>query len=228
MQQLNSLTRAILKVGGGRGFVAERRNHLGGIERIVITAAHCLPFFPPCHPFRYLHEQTYERLLGPLGAEPSVWAMCLFADPMADIAVLGQPDNQALPEEAEGYDRLVEDMATLTVADAPAQGFELLPGFRGGRKIKNPTPGDGPARVLSLDGHWLKGRVLRRTGWLEFQPHDFIKSGMSGSPIINAAGAAIGIVSVEICSLVLVDSLSTQLVRAIDGAAPKQKLRRVR
>jgi hypothetical protein len=214
--------------------VVERRNHFGHNERIIITAAHCLPRLPPPHehllqlptphPARYLQEETYQHLLAPLRSKCTVWATCLFVDPIADIAVLGQPDNQELSKEADAYDQLVEDAATLTVADAPAQGFELLPPLFG-RRIKNPTPGDGPARVLSLDGHWLEGRVLRRGGRLEFLPHEFFVGGMSGSPIINAAGAAIGVVSVDILSPVLVDCLSAQLVRAIKAASHRNRSR---
>ena len=46
--------------------------------------------------------------------------------PIADIAVLGQPDNPDLSEQADSYDRLLEGMASLVVANAPAQGTELL------------------------------------------------------------------------------------------------------
>jgi hypothetical protein len=141
---------AVLRVGHGRGFVTARQNHRGHEERIIITAAHCLPFLPPCHPARYLEEETYKRLLGPLSGKRTVWATCLFADPIADIAVLGQPDNQALSDEADAYDQLVEDMTKLAVADAPAQGSERL--TFGEHQIDNPTPGNGPARVLSLKG----------------------------------------------------------------------------
>jgi hypothetical protein len=34
---------AVLTVGEGRGFVVETDK-----QRLVITAAHCLPYFPPC------------------------------------------------------------------------------------------------------------------------------------------------------------------------------------
>jgi hypothetical protein len=162
----------------------------------------------------YLEEKTYRALLGPLDSEPTVWAECLFADPIADIAVLGQPDNQALYEQADAYDRLVESMATLVVEDAPAQGSEMVTGF-GGHRFKTWTPGNGPARVLSLDGRWLDGQVTRRGGRLDFQPHEFFVGGMSGSPIIDATGAAIGVVSVDIMCPVIVDTLSAQLVREI-------------
>src|SRR5215813_7310413 len=94
-------TNAIIRVGDGRGFVVE-----GEHDRFVITAAHCLPFFPPCHGASYLHERTYRALLGPLAQAPRVWAECLFADPIADIAVLRSPDGQELSDEADAFEEL--------------------------------------------------------------------------------------------------------------------------
>jgi Trypsin-like peptidase domain len=218
---------AVLRVGKGRGFVVNHRNYLGHREPIIITAAHCLPFVPPCHPARYLKEQTYERLLGALNRKPSVWATCLFVDPIADIAVLGSPDSQEISDEADAYHRLMDDMEVLAVADAPKQGIERVPPqevaitVSGERQVmttegfERPTPGKGPARVLSLDGQWLDGQVRRRSGWLGFEPKKLIASGMSGSPILNADGAAIAVVSVDCMCPVIVDSLSAQLVRDI-------------
>jgi len=66
-------------------------------------------------------EAAFDLLLAPLGAEPSVSAECLFADPIGDIAVLGPPDGQELPDLWEAYDRLVESADTLMIADAPKQ-----------------------------------------------------------------------------------------------------------
>jgi len=77
--------------------------------------------------------------------------------------------------------------------------------------------------VLSLKERWLQGEVERRGGWLMFQPEKHFVGGMSGSPIINAAGAAIGVVSVDCMSPVIVDSLSAQLLREINSATPKRK-----
>ena len=77
---------AVVTVGDGRGFVIKHRH-----DRLVVTAAHCLPRFPPCHGASYLEERTYSELLAPLGDDLAVWAECLFADPIADIAVLGSP-----------------------------------------------------------------------------------------------------------------------------------------
>jgi hypothetical protein len=177
------LTRGVLRVGNGRGFVVSCRGYAGCEERIVITAAHCLPSLPPRHPAVSLAERTYPTLLGPLGAKPTVWAECLLAETMADIAVLGMPDNQELTDEAEGYEHLMAKTQPLAIADPPAQGSErlLLP-FAGA--VERDTPGEAPVRLLSLKGRWVEGRVQRRGNWLGVTPQHIVASGMSGSPII--------------------------------------------
>jgi putative ABC transport system substrate-binding protein len=63
---MDKATAAVIRVGDGRGFVVE-----GERERFVITAAHCLPHLPPCHPAAYEEELTYQALLGPLGNSPT-------------------------------------------------------------------------------------------------------------------------------------------------------------
>ena len=91
------------------------------------------------------------------------------------IAVLAQPDNQELGERADAYNRLIKDMAVLPVAAAPAQGRT------------------GAGYVLTLDGEWKQGRLDRFGHTLGFAPERYIVPGMSGSPIVSAAGAAIGV-----------------------------------
>ena len=222
----------IIRVGDGRGFVVAQQHHLGGVEHIIITAAHCLPHVPTCHPARHIEEETYQRLLGPLEGERTVWARCLFVDPVADIAVLGSPDNQELSDKADAYSRLVNDVTPFAVADAAAEGTEMLTlppasirvttqgteelcTFEGHQFSKS-TPGKGRARVLSLEGRWLEGEVERRGGWLAYEPEVHFVGGMSGSPIVDAAtGAAIGVCSTGGMNPVIVDSLSAQLVRFI-------------
>ena len=71
------------------------------------------------HGFSYTAERTYAKLLAPLGKQPSVWCECLFVrHPIADIAVLGTPDSQALFDEANAYEALVETTTALRVAAA--------------------------------------------------------------------------------------------------------------
>jgi len=205
---------AIIRVSDGRGFIVEGETHLSGDrDRYVITAAHCLPDLPPAHPAAYTEELTYKDLLGPLGQEPTVWAECAFVDPIADIAVLISPDNQALSDQADAFEELIFKRPALTIAEAPAQDrkqVELEPD----NVIEVDTPGEGDVHVLSLDGKWVAVRVRRRRGWLSIEPEKRILPGMSGSPVM-LAGAAIGLLSFDIRSPTLIDNLPTRLVRAI-------------
>lgn len=130
---------SVVKVGRVRGFVIEYRisvniPHLRTLamkrlmkrfrnrrsffvqRRLVITAAHCLPKLPPPHSAAFFSERPYAKLLGSLGSKKNeVWAECLFADPVADIAVLGCPDEQELAEQADAYRALSDDAATLRI-----------------------------------------------------------------------------------------------------------------
>lgn len=186
-----TFTNAVIKVGDGRGFIIEQRISTAALKskligrirlrpfvehRLVVTAAHCLPHFPPCHGASLLEERTYARLLGTLDAPKrhEVWTECLFADPIADVAILGCPDNQALAEEADAYDSLTEGTSVLKIGDA-----------RSGR-----------GWVLSLDRHRSRTRLemVSTTGGtsLFIEP---TQGGQSGSPILNDAGLAIAVIT---------------------------------
>jgi hypothetical protein len=102
--------RAVIKVGDGRGFVVRKkpRDGIGPNVPVVVTAAHCLPFFPPCYSASHQGERTYKSLLGRIGEATTIWAECLFADPVAaDIAVLGPPNTQVLSDHADAYEELM-------------------------------------------------------------------------------------------------------------------------
>jgi hypothetical protein len=118
-------------------------------------------------------ERTYQNLLAPLGEEPAIWAECLFVDPVSDTAVLGAPDNQELSNEWEAYQALIEDLEPLRMADAET----------------------GPAKLLSLNNQWFNCRAQHNGAglWLSNNAQP-IEPGISGSPILNESGCAIGIV----------------------------------
>lgn len=191
-QQRQKAKTAVVTVGAGRGFVVN-----GKPDRFAVTAAHCLPFFPPCHGASGLEERTYKDLLAPLCSKPAVWAECLFADPIADIAVLGSPDNQELFAEAEAYEALVESTTPIAIADAPKEGCGWL---------------------LSLDQKWFRCTVqIVNDRWLWVSKLDQpIVPGMSGSPIISNEGAAIGVVALAESSRSL-ECPNPRLVHALPG-----------
>jgi hypothetical protein len=165
-----ALKSSVITVGQGRGFVVESAG-----ERLVITAAHCLPSLPPALSSLGLEARTYGPLLALRGEEPRVWAVCRFVDPIADIAVLGSPDNS----HADDYKAL---MGTATA----------LP-F--GASVRHPVNFWGPARLLSLDGRWFSCTIRHFGGplWIT-HADERVHGGMSGSPIVAEAGTAIGVV----------------------------------
>ena len=174
--------KAVIKVGEGRGFIVEaiRRYKIDGerwmnTDRYVITAAHCLPSTPLAPSDNF--ETLYRNLLGPLAEEPTVWADCLFVDPVADIAVLGSPDNQSLYKQAEAYEELTNNGLPLRIANFPEQCDGWL---------------------LSLDKEWFRCKASRcfERGpiWIEDAKQGIVGS-TSGSPIINTKGHAIGVLT---------------------------------
>jgi hypothetical protein len=170
---------SVVAVGAGRGFVVSGERHLGEEmveDRYIVTAAHCLPFFPPCASSSTFDERTYPSLVGPLGKEKTVWVECLFVDPIGDIAVLGEPDCHAMIEESDGYREMIEEITPFAVSEAPREGS---------------------ASLLSLAGRWFQCRVRHANigPLFVFEASEDIVGGMSGSPIVAADGSAIGIVT---------------------------------
>jgi hypothetical protein len=159
--------RSVVQVSDGRGFVIQ------GDERYIVTASHCLPRLP--EPPSDIEELTYPALLGPLGKERTVWAQCLFADPVADIAVLGSPDDQELSREAKAYEEMVNQAEPLSM---------------------RPCQGEEEGWLFALDAsHWFRCTMqgIKQILWIA-DAAEPIRGGMSGSPILAADGTAISIV----------------------------------
>jgi hypothetical protein len=168
---LRRIRAGVIRVGDGRGFIIEADK-----QRLVLTAAHCLPRYPTPNGG---WDHTYINLLGPLGCKrPKVWAECVFVDPVADLAVLGSPDNQDLYEQAEAdaYDALVNAMEPFSIGgtDTPETAYLL---------------GLDPNTVVMA-----KTEVVGIVLWVTTK-NGYFEGGMSGSPVVMADGNAISLVS---------------------------------
>jgi hypothetical protein len=69
-------------------------------------------------------------------------AECLFVDPVADIAVLGEPHEDLL-EQSRAYEALVRVAVPLRIADRPAEA---------------------QTQLLSLEGEWFGCKVQSNGG----------------------------------------------------------------
>jgi hypothetical protein len=169
---LNDAQAAVVTVGTGRGFVMQTAH-----ERLILTTANCLPHLSHPDAGSDFRDRTFFDLLGPLQSDPTVSAECLFVDPVADVAVLGEPKS-LLDAEKDAYRALVETSGTLRIGvlTTPCEVW-----------------------LLTLEGRWERcrvrtsavGRALTVVG-----ANQGLAPGTSGSPILNPEGAALGIVSV--------------------------------
>jgi hypothetical protein len=73
----------IVRVGRGCGFVVE----ING-ERLVLTAAHCLPLFR-----QYVDRALCTELICPLGQIPNIAGECLSIDVITNVAAIGPPPS---------------------------------------------------------------------------------------------------------------------------------------
>jgi hypothetical protein len=115
----------------------------------------------------------HRNLLGRLGSELTVWTEVLFVDPVADIAVLSEPDGQELYDECEAYNQLM-----------PNEPLQM-----------ESAPETTTAWLLSLEGEWFECEVWHHPEgpfWIRNAAQPIV-GGMSGSPILNDDGAAIGV-----------------------------------
>jgi hypothetical protein len=165
---------AIITVGDGRGFVVN-----AGRDRCIITAAHCLPSLPLAHLMSQTEERTYTNLVSAIGDNKKITVECLFADPVGDIAILGEPDGESLYDECDRYREFAEAISPIKI-----------------RKSRKANSGE---KVWVLD---LAGKLLPATV-TEVLPRKFLLSGvtfdggMSGSPVLSDDGFAVGLAAIS-------------------------------
>jgi hypothetical protein len=154
----------IVRVGRGRGFVVEINN-----QRLILTAAHCLPE----HPQPYVSDPTLTEIIGTLDDESlTIGATCLSLDVITDLAVLAAPP--ARRDDRAAFDHLMILASPLCIA--PAQ--------------------EGRAWIMALDGTWLPVHIGKIEGLsLEIVLERDLELGMSGGPVLNDDDAAVSLIS---------------------------------
>lgn len=170
---LETLKSAVVRVGKGRGFLVD-----SGSRTLIITAAHCLPRIPEAYSASDVQMRCYPSLVSQVGSSESLPAECIFADPTADIAVLCSPDRGGIDED---FGSLFKNAVTFKIEQslAEARAEEVI-----------------DAVLLSLEGQWTSCKVRcveQGPLWIE-KATDGIWGGMSGSPIVDLSGSAIGVV----------------------------------
>ena len=98
--------------------------------------------------------------------------------PVSDIAILGAPDGQQVDEdEYDGYFSLTDDAAFVRIAE--------------------PVSGRSRGWVLAIAGQWVRSETNAIFGMEGASLQiDLSEARMSGSPILDRYGRAIGLVSI--------------------------------
>jgi hypothetical protein len=109
--------------------------------------------------------------------------------------VFQEPDGQVLFDECMEYGKFTKPAIRIARPPAPAQYLNVPRRDLAALGLQfDPDP--MAAFILSLDGEWQSCAVQNTGRFLIIgDGADSIKSGMSGSPIIDSYGAAIGLVS---------------------------------
>jgi len=163
-------------------------------------------------------ELTFRNFLGQLSQKRlTIWAELYAINLCDDFAVLRAPDHQDLSDQFEQYEKFTE--APITISASPDA---LAPHL-----WKN-DPGK-PAWMLSLDGEWQRCVVYNGGRFLTLKTEQKIESGMSGSPIIDDKGAAIGVISTasdggDNLGPSLTDCLPAHLLRKLRPKRPREPL----
>lgn len=150
---------------GGRGVLVE-----GGF---ILTAAHCIKC--TCEGDMVLGDdftiniQTYDN---------SFKIDTFAVEPMKDIAVLGSADDQQYYEDAKNFEKFYEKTIPIKMC---SDKFGIDQEF--------------VSYIFTHKKSWVKAKTISRITRLEMYTDELIENGTSGSPIVNANGELIGIMS---------------------------------
>jgi Trypsin-like peptidase domain len=163
---------------GGQGVVVAGgcRRATRGRDALIITAAHVVHWTATGD---MTLDQHYEEEIEIGGQKIS--AEVYAVEPVADVAVLGYPDDQYDVEGAEGFEATLE-----SIEPVPLCTEEFPP--------RTPFP----VHVLTHTGDWIEGAAQQPRAYapgLAVTFSQVIKGGTSGSPVVTDDGRLLGVIS---------------------------------
>ena len=162
----------------------------------ILTAAHCIAYRN--EGAMALGEPFFEKVNTSMG---ELVAAVIAVEPVADIAVLGPPDDQMLFHESQEYEQFCEQTKPVALCSR-----------------RKSFTGKIPVHILSPSMKWIAGtaivtRPCRNTVYVAAVSE--VKSGASGGPIIDKAAALVGLTSIF--------SVPAKPGGANDGPAPRPR-----
>jgi hypothetical protein len=144
---------------------------------LILTAAHCLNYSTEGE--MVLGDHYLERVSAQgLEFRLSAW----FLDPVSDLAVLGEPDSQTFPTDADAFWRFCESTRPVSIFTDTVTRFEKIRSW-----------------ILNLNLEWVRAEMAQHgeSGHIwGMTATKKIQGGASGGPIVDKSGRLLGIVSV--------------------------------
>jgi hypothetical protein len=148
--------------------------------RYILTAAHCINWEGGDSGSMALGDRYIETIQTGNGKQLKVSPCAV--EPVADIAVLGAVDDQAIPKEFFAFEEFCEATEPVPVSEDD----------------ESPTS----VHVLTHKGSWISGSARRcglphalSTGTIIVLFSNRIDGGTSGSPVIDDSGSLVGLIS---------------------------------
>jgi S1-C subfamily serine protease len=155
---------------GGQGVIVP-----GGM---IVTAAHVVNWDVTGQMAQLWDSLYWEDVeIGGRSVKAQVYAV----EPVADVAVLGAPDDQAHADVAEAFEACLESIKPVPIC---TKDFPLGEPFA--------------VYIRAHTGDWIKGQAVQRgvnAQYLGITPEGDIKGGTSGSPVVTAQGLLVGVIS---------------------------------
>jgi len=165
---------AVVRIEGKKG----RGTLIHG--EFVLTAAHCID----CEYDGTMFQGLGQHLETVVTQDGRSFRMAPCAvEPVSDIAVLGEADDQELPEDSQQFQTFRDSTEPVKIS-----------------RMRFKTEEEYEVYMLDLQLNWIKGKLIRfgifkHYSVIPINTEGEIEGGCSGGPIVNSDGQIIGVVA---------------------------------